>query len=230
MVADKTCTASCLLVFTLLAGCFVVSSAHADVYFYIDDKGVVHYASTRINSKYKLAVRGYSCGKDFPCGKRTKKSASQDKTRSASRDRARIASNYKATSGRRRQYAGLVNDVSREHRLNPALIHAVITVESAYDPKAVSHAGAMGLMQLMPATAARYGVDDPHDPKQNVSGGVRYLRDLLSQFRSLRLALAAYNAGEGAVLKYGKRIPPYPETRKYVRDVLRYYKIYRARS
>ena len=80
------------------------------------------------------------------------------------------------------------------------------------------------------ATAARYGVDDPHDPKQNVSGGVRYLRDLLSQFRSLRLALAAYNAGEGAVLKYGKRIPPYPETRKYVRDVLRYYKIYRARS
>lgn len=203
-----------LAIFVLLAAYLVPSITQADVYIYIDKKGAVHYANTRINSNYKLAARGYSCGKDFPCGGRSKK----------------IVSNYKAASGRRRQYAKLVNDVSREYRLNPALIHAVITVESAYDAKAVSHAGAMGLMQLMPGTAKRYGVDDPHDPKQNVSGGVRYLRDLLKQFRSLSLALAAYNAGEGAVLKYGKRVPPYPETRKYVRDVLRYYKLYRARS
>ena len=112
----------------------------------------------------------------------------------------------------------------------PTLVKANSPETTGYRPNAVSRVGAMGLMQLMPATAKRYGVEDPHDPAQNVSGGVRYLRDLLEQFRSVRLALAAYNAGEGAVLKYGKRIPPYPETRKYVRDVLRYYKLYRARS
>ena len=91
-------------------------------------------------------------------------------------------------------------------------------------PQAVSKKGAVGLMQLMPGTAKRYGVDDRRDPGENVAGGVRYLRDLLIQFRSVSLALAAYNAGESAVVRYGNRIPPYPETRRYVYKVLTHYK------
>ena len=85
-------------------------------------------------------------------------------------------------------------------------------------------------MQLMPATAKRYGVNDRRDPLENLLGGVRYLRDLLVQFRSVPLALAAYNAGENAVAQYGNRIPPYPETQAYVRKVLTHYKRYRQTS
>ena len=96
--------------------------------------------------------------------------------------------------------------------------------ESAYQPDAVSHKGAVGLMQLMPGTAERYGVSDRHDPVQNLSGGTRYLRDLLEMFdNDLQLALAAYNAGENAVIRYGNKIPPYNETQGYVRKVIRFY-------
>ncbi len=103
--------------------------------------------------------------------------------------------------------------------VDPALVEAIVAVESAFNPMAVSVKGAMGLMQLMPPTASRYGVADPFDPKQNVSGGVRYLRDLLLRFENLLHALAAYNAGERAVLRY-QGLPPYPETQDYVRKVL----------
>ena len=103
--------------------------------------------------------------------------------------------------------------------VDPALVEAIVAVESAFNPMAVSVKGAMGLMQLMPQTASRYGVADPFDPKQNVSGGVRYLRDLLLRFENLLHALAAYNAGERAVLRY-QGLPPYPETQDYVRKVL----------
>ena len=93
--------------------------------------------------------------------------------------------------------------------------------ESAYDPQALSRAGAMGLMQLMPGTAQRYGVSNAWDPVQNLDGGARYLRDLLKMFnQDLRLALAGYNAGEGAVQKYGNQIPPYRETQNYVVKVM----------
>ncbi|MCG7956811.1 MAG: lytic transglycosylase domain-containing protein, partial [Candidatus Thiodiazotropha endolucinida] len=89
------------------------------------------------------------------------------------------------------------------------------------DPRAVSHKGAQGLMQLMPATAKRYGVENSYDPRQNLRGGATYLKDLLRMFEyDIKLALAAYNAGENAVIKYGKQIPPYPETQKYVKKVL----------
>jgi soluble lytic murein transglycosylase-like protein len=104
----------------------------------------------------------------------------------------------------------------------------VITAESAYDPDAVSSAGAVGLMQLMPGTAQRYGVANRRDPVANVAGGTRYLRDLLEMFdQNLVLAIAAYNAGENAVLEYGRRIPPYKETETYVRRVLKYYNDYK---
>jgi len=109
-----------------------------------------------------------------------------------------------------------IDKVAEEHRVDPELVRAVIEVESAWNSRAVSHKGALGLMQLMPATAAHYGVRNAFDPKQNVSGGTRHLRFLLDQFNDdVRLALAAYNAGENAVTRY-KGVPPYSETRAYI--------------
>ncbi len=113
---------------------------------------------------------------------------------------------------------------SSKHSLSPALVHAVIRAESAYNPNAVSSKGAMGLMQLMPGTASLLQVSNPYDPEENVSGGVRYLRYLLDRFGgNLELALAAYNAGEARVLRES-RIPRISETQQYVRKVIRFYK------
>jgi soluble lytic murein transglycosylase-like protein len=126
-------------------------------------------------------------------------------------------------------YDQIVDMVSRKHGLESALVHAVISVESHYNPKALSRKGAMGLMQLMPQTAKRYGVVDAFDPRQNLNGGARYLKDLLHRFdNDVSLALAAYNAGEHAVAKYGNRIPPYRETMRYVPRVLDFYRRYQA--
>ncbi len=112
----------------------------------------------------------------------------------------------------------LVEEAARNYELSPALVESVIQVESNYNPNAVSPKGAQGLMQLMPATARRFGVKDSFDPKQNIEGGVRYLKFLHETFKDERLAIAAYNAGEGAVQKYGN-VPPYPETLSYVAKV-----------
>jgi soluble lytic murein transglycosylase len=115
---------------------------------------------------------------------------------------------------------GTIARMAREHRVSPGLVKAVIHTESAFDPRAVSPKGALGLMQLMPRTAKRLGVQDPFDPRDNIDGGTRYLRYLMDLYRgNLPLALAAYNAGEGAVETHGG-IPPYGETRRYVRKVL----------
>ncbi|MEE8151769.1 MAG: lytic transglycosylase domain-containing protein [candidate division NC10 bacterium] len=117
----------------------------------------------------------------------------------------------------------MIRSASDRYGVDPRLVEAIIAVESAFDPGAVSPKGAMGLMQLMPETADRYAVQNPFDPLQNISGGIRYLRDLLSRFNgNLRLALAAYNAGETAVNMY-QGVPPYRETRTYVKRVLRRY-------
>jgi len=122
---------------------------------------------------------------------------------------------------RRAEFEALVNEAARRHGIRTDLLHAIIEVESAYDPTAVSPAGAVGLMQLMPATAARYGVADSTDPSQNIAGGAAYLRDLQAQFGgNLRLVLAAYNAGEDAVERFQRQVPPYAETRAYVRRVV----------
>ncbi len=130
----------------------------------------------------------------------------------------------------RDSFAPYINMVARQYNLQPALLHAVITVESAYNPNAKSHANAHGLMQLIPATAQRFGVIDIYDPIQNMQGGAAYLRYLLDYFGDVSLALAGYNAGEGAVRKYGNKIPPYKETMNYVPKVLEYYQKYRAQG
>lgn len=115
---------------------------------------------------------------------------------------------------------------SRAHRLHPALIRAVIKTESDFDPLAVSHAGAVGLMQLMPQTAMRFDVRDSYNPDDNIGGGTKYLRQLLDRFNgNLPLALAAYNAGEHAVERY-RGLPPIPETRQYVLKVLGHYRTF----
>lgn len=115
----------------------------------------------------------------------------------------------------------IVLRIAQELGLAPQLLHAVIAVESAYDPRAVSPKGAQGLMQLMPATARRFGVKDPFDPQDNVRGGAQYLKLLLAQFNGdLQLTLAAYNAGENAVVRHGNRVPPFAETRRYVPKVI----------
>ena len=130
----------------------------------------------------------------------------------------------------RQRFAPDIQRVAATYQLEPALLHAVISAESAYNPQARSPKGARGLMQLMPDTARRFGVADPDEPTANLHGGARYLRWLLDLFTDIRLALAAYNAGEGAVQRYGNTIPPDPETRTYVRRVLDFYRYYRSKT
>lgn len=118
-------------------------------------------------------------------------------------------------------YAAQVAAAAAEHGLPEALLHAVIHTESNYNPVAISGRGAIGLMQLMPDTARELGVADPWDPTANIRGGARYLKRLMAMFdNDLQLALAAYNAGPGAVLRQGRAIPPYAETRQYVPRVI----------
>jgi hypothetical protein len=124
-----------------------------------------------------------------------------------------------------RQFAGIIEAASRRHGVDAALVHAVVFVESSYDPEAVSAQGALGLMQLMPETARRYGVKNPSDPAQNVEGGVRVLKELLALFdQDTELALAAYNSGAGAVIRAGYRIPENAETLAFVPRVLEHYR------
>lgn len=130
-----------------------------------------------------------------------------------------------ANPGNRQRYGAVIEQIASRVGIDAALLHAVIAVESGYDANAVSGRGAGGLMQLMPATARRYGVANVFDPAENVRGGAQYLAELLKLFdNDLQLALAAYNAGEAAVLKYGGRIPPFRETTAYVPKVVGIYR------
>jgi soluble lytic murein transglycosylase-like protein len=171
-------------------------------YRYIDSSGFAYYSDEPQHSVSKTVFkfRTYT-SKDFPT--RTIRYASINKKR----------------------FEGLIEQTASKYQIDPKLVHAVIQTESAYDADAVSSAGAVGLMQLMPATARRFGVNDRNDPYQNVEGGTRYLKHLINLFEdNLHLAVAAYNAGENAVMKYNYSIPPYPETQNYVRQVLALYK------
>lgn len=189
-------------------------AASADIYTYVEKgRTSVVYTDTRpADGRYKLF-------KKDPVKPAAVRTVQNGRTVQAARPVLIYGSATRA------QYSSQVLAAAKETSVEPALIHAVISVESGYNPKARSHAGAVGLMQLMPQTAERYGVTNRLDPEQNIRGGARYLRDLKGMFaNNLQLVLAAYNAGENAVMKYGRRIPPYRETIAYVPKVLGHYK------
>jgi soluble lytic murein transglycosylase-like protein len=197
-----------------LAALTVCAAAHADIYGYVDANGVAHFSNMRLDGNYRLYKRDPVSRPQMSYG------AGGESGLSAAVEREKL-------HGRR--YGSLISTVAREERVDPALLHAVVKVESGYNARALSPKGAAGLMQLMPDTARRYSVSDIWDPRQNLRGGARYLRDLLAMFNDdLSLALAAYNAGEKAVVRAGLRIPPFAETRDYVPRVLEYYRRYRA--
>ncbi len=196
------------LIWLFILGLTVPAVAQADIYKYVDKHGRVILTDRPTHKGYKRLVKTW---KGWVEVERRKKSS------------INVAAN-------RKKFSGTINYFAKRYRLPTPLLHAVITAESSYDPDAVSSAGAVGLMQLMPGTAQRYGVKNRRNPYQNIKGGSNYLRDLLGMFdNNLVLALAAYNAGENAVKKYGNQIPPYKETRTYVKRVLSYYKQYKAR-
>jgi len=184
----------------LLCGALLLSAgaAHAggrQIYTFVDSRGVTHFSNVPNDARY-VAI---------PAPRRDSE---------ASRSAPRYVG-----------YDGLILLAARQHGVPPALVKAVIAAESLFDPDAVSHKGAQGLMQLMPTTASKLGVADPFAADQNVSGGVRYLREMLDRYGDMRRALAAYNAGPTAVDRY-RGIPPYPETRAYVQRVMTYYRDY----
>lgn len=195
-----------LLIAALLAA--TGACAQADIYRYVDKDGKVHFTNIPQDGRYRLYIA---------TGKTPGPIAGT------------LAHRYRPfSSAERKRFHAHVVAAARAFELDPALIHAVISAESGYNPLARSAKGARGLMQLMPATAQRYGVQNPLDPKQNIYGGAAYLRDLLTLFgNDMQLALAAYNAGEGAVMQHGK-IPPYRETVQYVPKVLSYYQRYKT--
>jgi len=183
----------------------------ADVYKYVDESGHVFYTDEPRNKLYKRII------KTPPI--RHLASTSSPLFTNTSFKRHTFSGVNKA------RYNELIADAASRHNIDVKLLHAVIQTESAYNPSAISSAGAAGLMQLMPATAQRFGVTDRIDPDQNVDGGTRYLKHLITMFGPrLDLAIAAYNAGENAVIKYNNTIPPYRETQDYVRQVLALYK------
>jgi len=176
--------------------------ASADVYSYTDDNGVAHFSNVPADGRYQLLI-----------------ASPVDPATAPAKDRS---GDWLARSA---QYDGVINGAAKAATIQAALVRAVIVVESGFNPRAVSKKGAVGLMQLQPATAKRYGVKNIYDPEQNVRAGAHYLSDLLARFDSnLELALAAYNAGEEAVERYGRHIPPYRETLAYVPSVMRVYR------
>ncbi|WP_422614778.1 lytic transglycosylase domain-containing protein [Methylobacter svalbardensis] len=181
----------------ILASLLISNEVQADIYKFIANDGSIYYTDKPKNSLYKRIIR----------------------TRPV---------NYAAAlpymGSNRKRFADLITEAANRHQVDVRLVHAVIQAESAYNARAISTAGAVGLMQLMPDTARRYGVVNRNDPVQNIDGGTHYLKDLLRMFNSnLDLAVAAYNAGEGAVMRYHNSIPPYPETRNYVKTVMALY-------
>jgi soluble lytic murein transglycosylase-like protein len=186
-------------------------SAEADIYVYKDKDGVTHFTNKPRGGGYKLYVKS---GK-----KKKRRRANVTPVPPSDRSLERFT-----------RYDRFIREAATLYQIPHELVRAVIMVESNYDPRAVSHAGARGLMQLMPATALRMQARDPFDPRSNIFGGTRYLRVLANQFNgNLELTIAGYNAGEGAVMRHGG-IPPYPETQDYVLKVLQYYHRYRANA
>ncbi|HHO48548.1 MAG TPA: DUF4124 domain-containing protein [Desulfobacteraceae bacterium] len=199
-----------LLFFLLVTG--APPAAAADIYVYVDGNGVSHYTNVPAGSRYKPMRLGRL---NTPRENTAGLPASANK-QTASRNPAR--------------YDHHIREAALSHRIDPLLIKAIIHTESNFDPYAVSHRGAQGLMQLMPGTAKLMRVGNPFDPAENIRGGTRYFRQLLNSYEGdLALSLAAYNAGPGRVTKNGP-LPGIRETREYVDRVIQRYRSYQQKS
>ena len=185
--------------------------ATADIFTFKDERGVVHFTNIPSGDKRFKLVR--------------KEEGTSDYARNAG-----LPQHVLPPAEAIKKYSPMIASIAHTLGVDVALVHAVISAESGYNPVAVSRTGARGLMQLMPETAKRYGVQNVHDPLENITGGVRYLRDLLALFNgNMELAVAAYNAGENAVIRAGNRIPPYAETTQYVPKVIGFYRKFQSR-
>lgn len=194
------------IVFMLIALC-ASTNVIADVYKFTDNYGRVFYTDERKNSAYKRIIKSKPI--QSPIYSNTLNSALK-------------FNSY--TGVNKKRFTDIIDQAAYKHQIDAKLVHAVIQTESAYNSTAQSSKGAVGLMQLMPETAKRFGVINRNDPDQNVDGGTRYLKHLIKLFNpKLELAIAAYNAGENAVINHNNSIPPYPETQNYVRQVLALY-------
>ncbi len=221
------------LVIGVWASLFLAMPAQADVWGYIDAKGVAHFAAEKVDDRYELFFKG-GTGFDTRDGVNTPSKPEPETPRQVAVPAGKtkllaffdVSPNFKAVKHHMRE-------ASQAHNVDFELLQALIATESGFDTNAVSPKGAVGLMQLMPPTAQRYGVSGDAkipiekkltDPKTNIKAGTRYLRDLINMFPGkLDLALAAYNAGEGAVQRHGNKIPPYKETQNYVVTVMQIY-------
>jgi hypothetical protein len=183
------------------------AAVNADIYRYTDDNGVVHF--TNVNGGGKKHKRVFT---ESPVPAQTPTSS------------PRTVSTGPVTSANiPSSYLEIIDDACSRHGVDPSLVHALVKVESDFNPLALSSKGAMGLMQLMPETALTMNVKDSFNPAENIDGGVKYLRYLIDRYEgNLSLALAAYNSGETAVKKWGT-IPPFKETQDYVQKILRIY-------
>jgi soluble lytic murein transglycosylase-like protein len=200
--------------------------AHADIYGYIDAAGNAHFAAEAIDARYRLFMRGDGALDSSRIGPGMPAAKASDSP----------LMRYLGAHPNLKKYEAMVDRAAAEFRLEPALIKAIMAAESGFDPNAVSPKGAVGLMQIMPATAQRYGLQADKkrtlhqkltDPAINIRLAAHYLHDLKEMFpQRLELAVASYNAGEGAVQKYRNQIPPYPETRNYVQLVEQFYQLY----
>lgn len=194
-----------ILLTSLIANLSISYVAIADIYKFVDENGLIHYTDQPKNKQYKRVIKT-----------RTPRFFGSYTTP--------MPTIHRFSSANKQRFSDLIEQAAYRHQVDPKLVHAVIQTESAYNSTAISSAGAVGLMQLMPDTARRFGVYDRNDPDQNVDGGTRYLKHLIGLFEpNLDLAVAAYNAGENAVMKYNNSIPPYPETQNYVKQVLALY-------
>lgn len=220
--------------FSLLALSLLLLSfaAHADVYGYIDANGDAHFASEKLDKRYKLFALD-----DQPLNANRLVPLS-DLENTTEKESALFR--YLSQHPNLKKYEKLLNDAASEFNIDPALLKAVMAAESGFNPNAVSPKGAVGLMQVMPTTAERFGlqadtkktvVQKLTDPKTNIRIGARYLRLLRNMYPNQQhLVLASYNAGEGAVRKYNNAIPPYAETRNYVKLVTQFYNLYQPTS
>jgi len=211
---------------------FLQQSAHADLWAFVDERGVTHFAAQQLDERYALFFRGNDFDSERDGSNTGRQGAADVSTGPASPSGARLLAFFEVSHDYKlvRQH---LRSASARHGVDYALLQAVIATESGFNTRAVSPRGAVGLMQLMPATASRFGVSGDArrsveqklvDPATNVAAGTRYLRYLMDLFEGrLDLALAAYNAGEGAVQRAGNRVPAYRETRNYVQSVMGLY-------